>query len=432
MENLIEWVQLELLEQGLSAEGAALGATATGVFALVVLAWLANIVAKRIILRVVTGLISRSRFHWDDAMLHAGVFTRLSHLAPALVIQRFGADVFGESPEVLAGVSAATTIYLIGIGVSICFALLNALQHMAETHARVKGMPIKGFIQALKLVATLLGVIFILAVLLNKSPLYLVSGLGAITAVLLLVFRDAILGFVAGIMISTNEIVRVGDWIEMPKAGADGDVIDVSLTTVKVRNWDKTITTIPTYNLISESFKNWRGMQETGGRRIKRSLFIDMQSIRFADEAMLERWRKIGHVREHLDRKLAEIAQDNEKLGPEANVLGNGRRLTNIGTFRAYCVSYLRAHPHIHQNLTFLVRQLQPTAQGLPLEIYVFVNNTQWAFYEGVQADIFDHLLAVLGVFDLRVYQQPSGYDVQLAARGAAAAAAASTPAIES
>jgi miniconductance mechanosensitive channel len=425
MEALLELFRHELIRLGFSEPAAGWIATGGGVLLVIVLAWAANFVAKRVILQLVMRLIARTRFTWDDAMVRAGVFTRLSHLAPALVINALGPEVLGETPAVLAGVSSAVSLYLVVIWILVLFALLNALHALAEQHGRLQGIPIKGLIQAIKLVAVLLAVIFALAILLDKSPLYLLSGLGALTAVLLLVFRDAILGFVAGIMISANEIVRVGDWIEMPNAGADGDVIDVSLTTVKVRNWDKTITTIPTYNLISDSFKNWRGMKETGGRRIKRAIHLDLQSIRFADEAMLERWKKISHVRAHLDRKLAEIAADNEKLGPEANVLGNGRRLTNIGTFRAYCVSYLRAHPLIHQELTFLVRQLQPTAQGLPLEIYVFVNDTNWSVYEGVQADIFDHLLSVVSVFDLRVYQHPSGHDVKEAVARAPAATAA-------
>ncbi len=431
MDNLVEAIQHSLLQRGFSADAAEWAGTGAGVLMLIALAWLGNLVAKRVILRVVTRVVMSTRFTWDDALLKAGVFTRLSHLAPALVIDLFGADVLGGSPAVLAGVNSLTTLYLIGIGISVVFALLNAFQEIAENHAHAKGVPVKGFVQALKLIVLLLGVIFLLSVLLGKSPLYLVSGLGALTAVLMLVFRDAILGFVAGIMISTNELVRIGDWIEMPKAGADGFVIDVALTTVKVQNWDKTITTIPSYDLISNSFKNWRGMFETGGRRIKRSIFIDMRSIRFADEEMLERWKKIGHVREHLNRKMAEIAADNERLGPDANVLGNGRRLTNIGTFRAYCTSYLRAHPGIHQDMIFLIRQLQPTPQGLPLEIYVFTRDTAWVLHEGVQADIFDHLLAVLGVFDLRVYQQPSGYDIQMAAQGTVAAQALAAASLE-
>ncbi len=383
-----------------------------GVVFVLILAWAANFIAKRVILQAVKTVVKRSRITWDDALLESGVFTRLSHLAPALVINTFGPGVLGGTPRVLAGVHGGVTIYLIFIWLSVLFALLNAVQMVAEKKEQNKGVPIKGFRQAIKLVATVVSLIFILAVLLSKSPLYLFSGLGALTAVMLLVFKDAILGFVAGIQISANNMVRVGDWIEMPKAGADGDVIDVSLTTVKVQNWDKTITTIPTYSLISDSFKNWRGMSDMGGRRIKRSLNIDMTSIRFADEAQLERWAKIGHVREHLARKEKEIAADNQKLGDEANVLGNGRRLTNIGTFRAYCLAYLKSHKDIHQDMTLLVRQLQPSEHGLPLEIYVFVNNTAWAYYEGVQSDIFDHLVSVAKVFDLKIYQQPSGADV--------------------
>jgi miniconductance mechanosensitive channel len=433
MEHFLDSLQTWFLRVGLTADAAQLATTLSGLVGLILLAALANFVAKRIILRIVTKIVMGSRFTWDNVMLQTGVFTRLSHLAPALVINSLGPTVLGASPDVFEAVRMAVNLYLIFIWLGVLYAVLNAFHLLAEEHGRMRGVPVKGFVQAFKLIATLLAIIFALALMLGKSPLLLLSGLGALTAVLLLVFRDAILGFVAGIMISTNEIVRVGDWIEMPSAGADGDVVDVSLTTVKVRNWDKTITTIPTYNLISESFKNWRGMKESGGRRIKRSIYLDMQSIRFADAQMLERWKKISHVREHLNRKLAEIAEDNQRLGPDANVLGNGRRLTNVGTFRAYCISYLRAHKMIHQDMTFLVRQLQPTAHGLPLEIYVFVNDTTWAVYEGVQADIFDHLLAVLGCFDLRVYQHPSGYDVlQVAGRSPGAAIAAVAESAES
>ncbi len=418
MEDLLENIRHFLLARGFSDDIATSGTTAVALVALLVLAWLVNLLAKQVILRVLKRIVTSTRFRWDDAMLEAGVFTRLSHLAPAVVINALGPTALGGSPAVLSGVSTVVNLYLIVISLSVVYALLNTLHSLSEERGQAKGVPIKGFVQAIKLIATLVGVIFGLAILLNKTPLYLLSGLGALTAVLLLVFRDAILGFVAGIMISVNKMVHIGDWIEMDKAGADGFVIDVSLTTVKVQNWDKTITTIPSYDLISHSFKNWRGMFETGGRRIKRSIFIDMQSIRFADEAMLERWKKIGHVRPHLERKLAEIAEDNQRLGDDANVLGNGRRLTNIGTFRAYITSYLRAHPGIHQDMIFLIRQLQPTAQGLPMEIYVFTRDTAWVLHEGVQADIFDHLLSVISIFDLRVYQQPSGHDLRSLALG--------------
>ncbi|MCF3650684.1 mechanosensitive ion channel family protein [Synoicihabitans lomoniglobus] len=387
-------------------------ATGAGVIGLFVLAWAVNYIAKHIILRAVNAVVRRTKFQWDDVLLDTGVFTRLSHLAPALVINTFGASVLGDSPRVLAGVSGAVSLYLICIWLGVLFAILNAVHIVSQQKGAKKGVPVKGFIQAIKLVSVVVSLIFMLAILLNKSPVYLFSGLGALTAVLLFVFKDAILGFVAGIQISANNMVTVGDWIEMPSAGADGDVIDVSLTTVKVQNWDKTITTIPTYSLISDSFRNWKGMSESGGRRIKRSIHFDISSIRFADEEQLERWSKIGHVREHLERKKTEIAKDNEKLGEAANVLGNGRRLTNIGTFRAYCLIYLKTHKDIDQEKTLLVRQLEPTEHGLPLQIYTFVNNTAWAYYEGVQSDIFDHLLSVAKVFDLRVFQEPSGSDI--------------------
>ena len=412
MNALVKQFEAYLQGQNVPPDLAVNLAVALGLVVLVILATVANLVAKRVILRIVKAVVKRTRFTWDDLLLETGVFTRLSHLAPAVVINTFGPGVLGDSPVVAKFVGGVVGVYLICIWLGVLFALLNAIQGAIQTRESKKNVPIKGFVQAIKLVATVVGVIFILAIILNKSPLFLFSGLGAITAVLLLVFKDAILGFVAGIQISANDMVRVGDWIEMPKAGADGDVIDVSLTTVKVQNWDKTITTIPTYSLISDSFRNWRGMSDSGGRRIKRAIYFDISSIQFANEEQLETWSKIGHVREHLDRKRKEIAADNDKLGDEANVLGNGRRLTNIGTFRAYCVNYLKTHPHIAQDKTLLVRQLQPSEHGLPLEIYTFVNNTAWAFYEGVQSDIFDHLLAVAKVFDLRVFQAPSGFDV--------------------
>jgi miniconductance mechanosensitive channel len=415
MEDLLNWLGELLLARGVPADTAAAVTLAAGITVLVVLAWVANFVAKQLILRVVSALVARTRFVWDDAMLEAGVFTRLSHLAPAMAINAFGADALGGSPEVLAAMNMAVSIYLTFIWLAVFFALLDALHLMAARTGRMANVPIKGFLQAIKLLAALVALILVLSTLLNKTPVYILTGMGALTAVLLLVFRDAILGFVAGIMISVNEMVRIGDWIEMPKAGADGDVIDVSLTTVKVQNWDKTITTIPSYDLISGSFKNWRGMFESGGRRIKRSLHIDMQSVRFADDAMLARWRKIALLKSYLEEKQAEIDEDNRRRGTDLSILGNGRRLTNLGTFRAYCIAYLHAHPKIHQDLTFLVRQLEPGEHGMPLEFFVFTNDTRWAVYEGVQADIFDHLLAVIGEFDLRVFQSPSGGDVRSA-----------------
>ena len=361
MESLLTWINDWLTTQGLSVADAAMASTAIGIVLLLILAWLGNFLAKRIILEAVTMVVKYTRFQWDDALLHSGVFTRMSHLAPAMAINAFGDDVLGNSPEVLAGVNAAVNIYLTFILLAVFFAVLDAVQEITEKRKDGGNVPVKGFFQAIKLVGSLLGLILILSTILNKSPIYLLSGLGALTAVLILVFRDAILGFVAGIMISVNNMVRVGDWIEMPKAGADGDVIDVSLTTVKVQNWDKTITTIPTYSLISDSFKNWRGMSDAGGRRIKRALFLDVQTIRFADEELVDRWGKIDLLKDYLKQKREEIEKANKERGTDLKILGNGRRITNVGTFRAYCVAYLKAHPQVHQDMTFLVRQLEPT-----------------------------------------------------------------------
>lgn len=413
MDQIIPTLQNWLLGHGLSEDYARSGAALSGVLVLLALASIVNWLVKVIILGAVRVIVKRTATLWDDAFLKEGVFTRLSHLAPVFVFQMLGPDVLGETPAMMALVNGAVNIYLVVIVLMVLDALLNALHAMAISSGYAARVPVKGFFQAMKLVFILIGIVFILSTLLGKTPLYLLTGMGALTAVLLLVFKDAILGFVAGIMISVNELVRVGDWIEMAKAGADGSVIDVSLTTVKVQNWDKTITTIPSYDLISGSFKNWRGMFESGGRRIKRALHIDMQTVRFADEAMLARWRQIALLAPYLEGKQKEIETFNQANGTDLTVLGNGRRLTNLGSFRNYCAAYLRSNPRIHQEMTFLVRQLAPTEHGIPLELYVFTNDTRWAMYEEIQSDIFDHLLAVIGEFGLVVYQQPSGHDVR-------------------
>ena len=252
-----------------------------------------------------------------------------------------------------------------------------------------------------------------ISLFLGVSPLVLLSGLGALTAVLMLIFQDTILSFVAGIRIINNDLVRVGDWIEMPKFEADGFVIEAGLHTVKVQNWDKTISHIPTHRLVEDPFRNWRGMAESGGRRIKRAIMIDQSSIRFCDEEMLDRYERIQLIRDYVRSRRREIAEYNQAYQVDPSHIVNGRRMTNLGTFRAYVTAYLRNHPRIRQDMMLLVRHLQPTAEGLPIEIYCFVNDTAWVNYEGVQADIFDHILAAVPHFDLRVFQSPSGYDLQ-------------------
>jgi miniconductance mechanosensitive channel len=380
---------------------------------LITLTLLANCLAKAIIRTIIHPLIEKSRVQWDDRLIQHKVLVRCSHIVPVAVIHFYAPLLFAQQTNAVAALSTFVNTYIIIIALLVIDAFLNFLRAVWEDGEIGKRYPAKSFTQAAKLVINLIGLIFILSALLGKSPLVFFSGLGAITAILLLIFKDAILGLVAGFQLSINHMVMVGDWIEMPGRGADGDVIDVSLTTVKVQNWDNTITTIPTYGLITDSFKNWRGMSDSGGRRIKRALQIDLSSIQFADAALLERFKQIKVLRPYLEDKLSDIQKHNEGIGNDLAELINGRRLTNVGTFRAYCIAYLRNHPKIHQEMTLLVRQLAPTENGLPIEIYVFTNDTAWGNYEAIQSDIFDHLLSILPEFKLRAFQSPSGADFQ-------------------
>ena len=386
---------------------------------LAVLAWLANYATKRFITSVIHPLIHKSGAKWDDKLAEHRVLIRLSHIVPAAIIHILTPTLFAGHPQIIALCQAVVNTYLIVIVLFIIDGALNFCRSIWDQLPVGRRFPAKSFIQAAKLVINLVGCIFILSVILGKSPLVFFSGLGAITAILLLIFKDAILGLVAGFQLSVNNMVMVGDWIEMPGRGADGEVTDVSLTTVKVQNWDKTITTVPTYALISDSFKNWRGMSESGGRRIKRSLNIDLRTIQFADETLLERFKGIRILRPYLEEKLKDIQTYNADVDNDLSELINGRRLTNVGTFRAYCVAYLRNHPKIHQSdMTLIVRQLAPTQTGLPIELYAFANDTAWSNFEDIQGDIFDHLLSILPEFQLSAFQSPSGADVEKAISG--------------
>jgi len=410
---------LELLQNWLSGLGInddLLFYVTRGVAVLAVfgLSALTNFVAKHYIVATLTHVISRSKSDWDDAFVRQKTLNRLAHLAPALVIYLLTPIALEGFDWVIAFILGVLQVYMIIITVLVIDSLLNTVEDIYQNFRASKEIPIKGFIQALKIVLYFVAFIFVVAILLNQTPVYLLSGIGALAAVMMLVFRDSILGFVGGIQLAANKMVAVGDWIEMPKYGADGDVLEVALTTVKVQNWDKTITTIPTYALISESFKNWRGMSESGGRRIKRAINIDMGSIRFCDEEMLERYAKIQYISAYIEQKKHELEQFNQATNVDNASLANGRRMTNVGTFRAYAVAYLRHHPMINLDMTFLVRQLPPGEHGLPIEFYVFSKDKEWANYEAIQADIFDHFLAVVPEFDLRVYQNPTGADFRM------------------
>jgi miniconductance mechanosensitive channel len=381
--------------------------------------FIANWITKKIVLKLITLFITKNRIEWDDKLVERKVFHRLSHIVPALILY-YAAYVYEEFPAVVTLLEKTAVIYILLVVLAAANAFLNALNDIYSTTEISKTRPIKGFLQVVKIVLFFIGVIVIIATLIDRNPLILLGGLGALSAVLLLVFQNAILGFVAGIQLTANDMVRVGDWIEMPKHNADGDVVEITLTTVKVQNWDKTLTMIPAAAFINESFKNWRGMQESGGRRIKRSVYIDVTSIRFCTDEMIEKFRKIHHLKDYIEQKENEIEAYNREHDIDSSVVVNGRRMTNIGTYRMYIQNYLQNHPHIHKGMTVMVRQLAPGEFGLPLEIYAFTNDVRWLNYEAIQSDIFDHILAVAPEFGLRVFQNPSGHDMRMLTEGAA------------
>jgi len=368
--------------------------------------------------QIVQGPLNRSleRFssftsqQWDNVLVDKHVFQRLLNFIPLILIYLLTSPILAGTAWLPLSQTLISILFLIA-GMMTIDALLNALVAIYANSTISKEISITPFVQVLKLGLYFVTGILLLSLLLQKTPLYFLSGLGALTAVLMFVFKDILMGFVAGIQLIANKMVAPKDWIEMPKYGADGDVIEITLTTVKVQNFDNTITTIPTYALINESFKNWRNMNLSGGRRIKRYVNIDLSSIKFCDSEMLERFTRIQLISKDIQARQEEIKVHNKEHHVDESTLVNGRRLTNIGVFRSYVEAYLRQHPLIHNDMTFLIRQLSPRENGLPIEIYVFCKDTDWTVYESVQADIFDHILAVVPEFNLRVFQEPSGSD---------------------
>jgi miniconductance mechanosensitive channel len=392
--------------------------TTLGLLILLVAAFALGRLVRFIVLSAMKALGRQPALFWLNDFLHNKVFHRLAQVTPSLVIQ-FGLNLVPDlnptASHVLGNVALAFTILFMMFTVG---ALLNAMLDIyARTeHARTRS--IKGYVQLAKMILYVFAAIIIVATLIDRSPLLLLSGLGAMSAVILLVYKDTLLSFVASVQLTSNDMLRVGDWIEMPQVGADGDVVDITLHTVKVQNFDKTIVSIPTWRLMSESFKNWRGMQASGGRRIKRALFIDASGVRFIAEAEEQKLTQVRLLTDYLGRKKAELKAWNEAQGNVAELSANRRRITNIGTFRAYALAYLKSHPDIHPDMTCMVRQMEATAQGVPLEIYCFTRTTSWADYERIQGDIFDYLLAVLPEFGLSLYQQPSGADMRVGLAG--------------
>jgi len=376
-------------------------------------AWLANWLVKRVLVRGFYRALRASQLGQDKALARSHIISRLANVVPALILAS-GVELIPNLPPALVTVArnvcSAFVVLTIALAVGGALTLANNLyERRPDAHLR----PVKGYIQVVKIVIYLIATILVIATLIDRSPLILLSGLGAMAAVLILIFQDTLLSLVASVQISSNDVIRVGDWIEMPQLNADGDVIDIALHTVKVQNWDKTITTIPTKRFITDSFKNWRGMQEAGGRRIKRSLHLDQNSVHFLSAEEIDDLRRFKLLAPYLKSKESELLSWNSQLDEPQRISVNTRRVTNIGTFRAYVENYLRQHNGIRQDMTLLVRQLSPLADGLPLELYCFTNTTAWVAYEAIQSDIFDHMLAILPEFGLRVFQHPSGADMR-------------------
>ena len=409
LRSLLDWLKGQFERFGIDSVWAGLLVNVVGAVALVFLSWLAYLLAKRVVLRAIRFLSSKTSTDWDKVLLEHKVFARLSNVVPALVAHVLAPVVFAGVESLVGFVQGLAKVYLVVVLLFTLQALLNGLLAIYQRFDIAKRIPIKGLVQAVMLVACFVGGVFIISIVMGREIGTLMAGLGAMVMGFLFVFKDAIMGLVAGIQIATNDTVRKGDWIEMKGHGIDGDVIDVSLTTVKVQNFDKTVVSIPASKLITESCRNWRGMKDSGGRRIKRPIHIDMRSIRFADEGLLEKFQRFDLLKGYLQSRLDEVNAHNQTANTDLSELVNGRRLTNIGTFRAYIMAYLKNHPQIRQDRTFLIRQLEPGDNGLPIEIYIFTDTTVWAEYEAIQADIFDHLLAVIPEFGLAPFQNSTG-----------------------
>ncbi len=385
----------------------------TLVLGIIIFAWLVNFVAKTYIMHIVRKAMTKTRSRWGKILIKFNVFQRLSHLSPALAIYLLIPLIADGSYKwmdtLIHVIRTASMVYIVLAAIWFFMSLTNAFHAYYQLKKTPQQPSIKGYLQLARILLWAVAAILIIAIVLNKSPWLFFTGLGAASAILMLVFKDTILGFVASVQVSTYDMVRVGDWISMPSYQADGDVIDVSINTVKIRNFDQTITTVPTYSLISSGVQNWRGMQEKGGRRIKRAINLDIDTIKFCGDNLLKKLSKLQYLKTYIEQKKVEIDKSNLDRKIDCSTPVNGRSLTNIGLFRAYIDNYLRNNPNISQELTFLIRQLQPTQYGLPLEIYIFTNDTNWVRYENIQSDIFDHLFAALHLFELKAFQIMSG-----------------------
>lgn len=403
------WTRKLLENYGVQEDIIAYVGLGIDILILLLLAWIADRIAKTFILRMVRAYVTRSKNEWDDLLLERKVFNNLAHLAPAFVVYELFPFFFQDFPEATGLLLQAVEIYAVVVVIMVANSFLNAVRDILFKTERLKDKPIGSYVQLGKIILYLFGGVYLISLILGVNPLSILAGMGAATAVMLLIFRDTILGLVASITISANDMVRIGDWVSFSKYGADGDVIEISLTTVKVQNWDATITTVPTYAFMSDAFKNWRNMQALGVRRIKRSLHFKMGTIKLVDVEMLERFKKIELVKDYIDIRQTEIDTFNQEHNIDRDTLINGRNMTNIGVFRHYAQAYLAQNPMVAKDQTMMVRQLEPTESGIPLEIYCFSTDTRWVYYEGIQADIMDHLMAAARYFDLEIFENPTG-----------------------
>ena len=403
------WTRKLLENYGVQEDIIAYVGLGIDILILLLLAWIADRIAKTFILRMVRAYVTRSKNEWDDLLLERKVFNNLAHLAPAFVVYELFPFFFQDFPEATGLLLQAVEIYAVVVVIMVANSFLNAFRDILFKTERLKDKPIGSYVQLGKIILYLFGGVYLISLILGVNPLSILAGMGAATAVMLLIFRDTILGLVASITISANDMVRIGDWVSFSKYGADGDVIEISLTTVKVQNWDATITTVPTYAFMSDAFKNWRNMQALGVRRIKRSLHFKMGTIKLVDVEMLERFKKIELVKDYIDIRQTEIDTFNQEHNIDRDTLINGRNMTNIGVFRHYAQAYLAQNPMVAKDQTMMVRQLEPTESGIPLEIYCFSTDTRWVYYEGIQADIMDHLMAAAQYFDLEIFENPTG-----------------------
>lgn len=413
MKMIREWINTLLAQWGMQTETVGWMERIVIIAIILLIAFLADLICRRIIVEGIKKLTKRTRATWDDLVFNDKVLNNFCHIIPPVLIYILMPLAFPDTPGILAFLLKICMVYIIAVALKFVNVFLGVLFELTNQKKEFRDRPLKGVYQIVQVGLFFVGTILIISILINKSPIHLFAGLGASAAILMLVFKDTIMGFVSGIQLAANDMLRPGDWITMAKYGADGTVIDVSLNTVKVRNWDNTITTIPPYALVSDSFQNWRGMQESDGRRVKRSINIDMNSVRFCTSGMLEEYRTIVLLRDYIDHTEKVVLEYNVEHGLNDDNLVNGRYQTNLGVFRAYLERYIESLPVVSKGLTHMVRQLQPTEKGIPLEIYFFCRDKNWIVYERVQADVFDHILAVIPVFGLQVFQEPSGKDLK-------------------